>query len=323
MVSSNAKTVKEVLERDKVVLQPEDLVEPSVDSTIDTAVFYINVYRAKPAIVVDGGKEIKVNTPYQSPKLIAERSAGLGIDPDDGFRMELIRDFLGTGAVGQRVVVLRSVPININVDGSSFETRTLESSVGAVLSEKGIKLSDKDTINHASTAAVTPGMQITVTRVGEEITATQEVIARPVRFIYDGNQPTSYEKVQEEGSDGKRLVTYKIVRHNGQVVERTELQSVIEVEPKTRVVVKGTQRTEVAGADWAGLRFCESGGNYANKRNPTYRGAYQFSYSTWKAMGGSGDPADAPPAEQDARASALYQRSGRGQWPVCGPRYLP
>jgi hypothetical protein len=49
-----------------------------------------------------------------------------------------------------------------------------------------------------------------------------------------------------------------------------------------------------------------------------YRGKYQFSYATWRAVGGSGDPAAAPEAEQDQRAAILYQRAGSAPWPVCG-----
>jgi hypothetical protein len=64
---------------------------------------------------------------------------------------------------------------------------------------------------------------------------------------------------------------------------------------------------------------CESGGNpRAIGGGGAYRGKYQFSYSTWAAVGGSGDPAAAPEAEQDKRAAMLYARSGPGQWPVCG-----
>jgi len=77
-------------------------------------------------------------------------------------------------------------------------------------------------------------------------------------------------------------------------------------------------RSAAVGGGWAALRQCESGGNYANKSNPKYRGAYQFSYATWRSVGGSGDPADASPAEQDMRAQMLYERSGAGQWPRCG-----
>jgi hypothetical protein len=64
---------------------------------------------------------------------------------------------------------------------------------------------------------------------------------------------------------------------------------------------------------------CESGGDpRAIGGGGAYRGKYQFSYSTWAAVGGSGDPAAAPEAEQDKRAAMLYARSGPGQWPVCG-----
>jgi transglycosylase-like protein len=64
---------------------------------------------------------------------------------------------------------------------------------------------------------------------------------------------------------------------------------------------------------------CESGGNpRAINAGGTYRGKYQFSTATWAGVGGTGDPAAAPEAEQDRRAAMLYARSGAGQWPVCG-----
>lgn len=64
---------------------------------------------------------------------------------------------------------------------------------------------------------------------------------------------------------------------------------------------------------------CESGGDpTAIGGGGLYRGKYQFSVATWQAVGGSGDPAAAPEAEQDRRAAILYERSGPGQWPVCG-----
>ena len=67
------------------------------------------------------------------------------------------------------------------------------------------------------------------------------------------------------------------------------------------------------------IAACESGGNpHAVGGGGTFRGKYQFTYATWASVGGSGDPAAAPEAEQDRRAAMLYARSGSGQWPVCG-----
>jgi hypothetical protein len=67
------------------------------------------------------------------------------------------------------------------------------------------------------------------------------------------------------------------------------------------------------------IAACESGGDPgAIGGGGAYRGKYQFDYGTWASVGGSGDPAAAPEAEQDARAAALMARSGSTPWPVCG-----
>ena len=64
---------------------------------------------------------------------------------------------------------------------------------------------------------------------------------------------------------------------------------------------------------------CESHGNPRSiGGGGLYRGKYQMTTSIWASVGGSGDPAAASEEEQDRRAAMLYQRSGPGQWPVCG-----
>jgi Transglycosylase-like domain len=66
------------------------------------------------------------------------------------------------------------------------------------------------------------------------------------------------------------------------------------------------------------IAACESGGDpTAVSADGSYRGKYQFDYGTWASVGGSGDPAAAPEAEQDYRAALLYAQSGSSQWPVC------
>ncbi len=67
------------------------------------------------------------------------------------------------------------------------------------------------------------------------------------------------------------------------------------------------------------IAACESGGNpRAVGGGGAFRGKYQFDYGTWARVGGSGDPAAAPEAEQDRRAAMLYARAGSSPWPVCG-----
>jgi len=67
---------------------------------------------------------------------------------------------------------------------------------------------------------------------------------------------------------------------------------------------------------------CESGGDpRAVSSNGMYRGKFQFSRSTWKAVGGRGsDPAAASETHQDRMALRLYRQSGVAPWPACGAR---
>jgi Transglycosylase-like domain len=72
-------------------------------------------------------------------------------------------------------------------------------------------------------------------------------------------------------------------------------------------------------AHLAAIAACESGGDpTAIGGGGLYRGKYQFDMSTWSSVGGTGDPAAAPEAEQDMRAAMLYEQRGAAPWPVCG-----
>jgi peptidoglycan hydrolase-like protein with peptidoglycan-binding domain len=72
-------------------------------------------------------------------------------------------------------------------------------------------------------------------------------------------------------------------------------------------------------ATLAKIAQCESGGDpTAVSADGTYRGKYQFDRETWRQMGGTGDPADAPEAEQDRIAAKLLAARGTAPWPNCG-----
>jgi peptidoglycan hydrolase-like protein with peptidoglycan-binding domain len=67
------------------------------------------------------------------------------------------------------------------------------------------------------------------------------------------------------------------------------------------------------------IAACESGGDpTAISPDGRYRGKYQFRRATWRAYGGTGDPAKAPEAVQDRIAAALLADQGTAPWPACG-----
>jgi hypothetical protein len=77
-----------------------------------------------------------------------------------------------------------------------------------------------------------------------------------------------------------------------------------------------------ASGPWACIAQYESGGNWAADTGNGYYGGLQFSMSTWLAYGGTGNPANASVAEQEAVANRVLAAQGWGAWPntsrMCG-----
>jgi peptidoglycan hydrolase-like protein with peptidoglycan-binding domain len=86
----------------------------------------------------------------------------------------------------------------------------------------------------------------------------------------------------------------------------------------SRSVRRTSERSTDIPAALERIAQCESGGNpRAVSPGGQYRGKYQFSRTTWRAIGGSGDPADAPEWLQDRLALKLYRQRGSAPWPNC------
>ena len=121
------------------------------------------------------------------------------------------------------------------------------------------------------------------------------------------------------GPQTKRAVK-RFQRANGLVVDGI-------IGPQTLAALGISARAAASGGGGGGgvsaalqaIAACESGGDpTAVSADGLYRGKYQFSRPTWRAMGGTGDPAAAPESVQDRLAAKLYAQQGSAPWPNCG-----
>jgi hypothetical protein len=85
-----------------------------------------------------------------------------------------------------------------------------------------------------------------------------------------------------------------------------------------RVARRAAHAASILSGTLRAIAACESGGDPRTDTGNGFYGKYQFTLSTWRSVGGSGNPARAPEAEQDRRAAKLYARAGSRPWPVCG-----
>jgi LysM repeat protein len=72
-----------------------------------------------------------------------------------------------------------------------------------------------------------------------------------------------------------------------------------------------------AETDWDALAQCESGGDWTIDTGNGFSGGLQFTPSTWRAFGGSGNAEDASRSEQIAVAERVKASQGMNAWPTC------
>ena len=242
-ISVEADTVADALAKAGIKVGDKDLVEPSLDTEIKDAVFRINVYRARPVTIVDGETTRKILSPYRSERLIAA-DAGIKVFEEDEFILEQVQNILESGFIGQRLTIKRAHEVNINLYGTEISHRTHSDNVADVLEERGIKLKENDKVQPTLDAEVYPGDSIKVIHVNTEIFVENKTIPFETETIYDSSRMQGTQEITKPGQNGKRVVTYEVVKENDRTVSRKKIQDVVTSKPTNQVVVVGTRQPD-------------------------------------------------------------------------------
>lgn len=316
VVLSHGDTVREALDEAGIPIDEKDSVEPSLDEKLVASNYQVNIYRARPVLIIDGKIRKKIMTAYQTPEQIAS-SAKITIYPEDNADVDRVDD-LSMG-VGLQLSIDRATPFNFTLYGKNALVRTQGETVGQMLSEKGIKLGRKDKVTPALGTKITKGLKVKVWREGKQTITTDEAVDFEVTMIQDADREVGYRQVVTPGKNGLRSVTYEIIVRDGKEVSRKEIASLVLKQPTKQVEIVGAKPSfsgNFAQA-LAKLRSCEGGYSSWNPAGPYY-GAYQFDRQTWGTVADPSKYGSASPAEQDQAAYNLYLRRGWSPWPVCG-----
>jgi uncharacterized protein YabE (DUF348 family) len=323
-VSANADTVGELLAAQDITLTGRDVVAPSATAPIEDGDAIVVRYGRPLTVTVDGTPKT-----YWTTELTVDSAlAALGIRAE-GARLSASRS-QPLGRAGLALSLTTPKAVSLRADGKTRSLRTTAPTVADVLAEQGITVRPLDRLSVAASTPTVKGLTITLTRIAKKTMTAHESLAYATRTVKSATMFTDQRKVVTQGRTGARTAIYSLILADGKVRTKTLVSATVTTAPVTKVVQVGTKTRpvstgggggSVSGADglnWAALAKCESGGNPRAVNPAGYYGLYQFSLSTWHAMGGSGNPIDNSSAEQTYRAKILYKKAGAGQWPVCG-----
>ena len=315
-VHTYADTVSEVLDDQGLRTAAHDVVLPAPNARLADGDSVI-VNRARPLQLTVDGVSTRV---YVTARNVEQALDQLGYRGDDLVLSASRSQRLPLG--GMQLSISTPKRVVLVVDGHQEVLTTTAATARDLLAQQHITLGPDDKTSLYAGQALLNDMRLQVFRIQYKTVTVTSTLPHKVVQTSDPNAVTGDRKVTTPGADGEQVAVYKVTLVDGREATRQLLSQKVTKQPVTEAVTVGTKPVPTPspsadGLNWTALARCESGGNPRAVNPAGYYGLYQFSLSTWASVGGSGNPINASPAEQTARAQTLYARSGAGQW-GCG-----
>lgn len=258
-ILTNATTLRQVFEESGVHLDPNDIVEPSLDQPLVASNYDVNIYRARPVTIIDGNVRKKIMSPHQTAPQIAEQ-AGIKLQKEDLTEITANTDIVSQGT-GVQLTIDRATPLTFVMYGTKMTAYTHAETVADFLQEKEITLSADDDTSVPLETKITKDMTIELWRNGIQTMNIEELIAFETEKVYDIDQPIGYKAIQTPGEEGMRTVTYEVNILDGQELSRKEIQSIVTKHPKKQIEVIGIKPTAASLTKSKGAQhFTDSNG---------------------------------------------------------------
>lgn len=237
---SQEKTIGAALKDQNIELDARDTVEPSVNAELIAANYNVNIYRARPVLVVDGATRIKTLSPYQTADQIAK---SVGVTIYDGDITKVTPMNIMTDGAGLQLTITRATPITLDLYGKKTEIRTQAKTIGDMLKEKSITLGSNGRISLPPGTSIYKSMEIRIWQEGVQTVSVDQQIQFGTSIVYDADRPLGYRVIQQNGVMGIRSVSYQVDIKNGIEISRVELASLVTRNPTAQTVVIGLQNS--------------------------------------------------------------------------------
>lgn len=238
-LKTDASTVEDVLERANIQIDITDIIEPNTSEVIVSENFRINIYRAKPAIVIDGIKQYKIMTAASAPVDVA-KDAGITLLEADVVKITTLNNFLEAG-LPFAYTVIRAKTIDFNFYGQALTIRTGADTVEAFLAERNITITSSDWLSQPLDTKIENGLLLELYAQGKNTITIDEEVAFSEQFTHDYSFNLGYHAITKAGETGLKTVTYEVEMQDGKEISRTHISEIITKEPITQQVTLGAR----------------------------------------------------------------------------------
>lgn len=245
-------TVGDILDSHEIDVDKRDQVKPGVGTKVDRDMTITVNTAKKVALSVDG----KETNEWTNANTVGQALADLGVDAKgadlNAKASQRLKD------QGNDIEVTTAKNLTVVADGKDHKVSAAVGTAKEALKDTGVKLDKDDFLSVPMSAEVSDGQVLTVNRVKNDTVKDKQPIKAEVETKKSDSLYEGETKVETEGKDGEKQVTYKVKTINGEEVKKEKKDEKVLSEPKTKVVIQGTKKKEEP-ADTGGSDSGDSG----------------------------------------------------------------
>lgn len=237
-VRTHESTVADLLESLEIHVGEHDLIEPSLQTEIESGMDIVYKPAAEVTLSVAGEE----TTVYTVADNVNDLFTELGIEPKAEDEIEPSGDTPIED--GLHIAYSPAVLLTFAHDGNEGEYWSTSATVADFLKEANVELGELDRVEPALDEELRDGLDIRLVRV-EKVT---DVIEEPTAFETlreeDSDLNHGVERVVEKGKKGKQALHYEVTLEDGVEVDRQLVKTETVEESENRVIAVGTKQEE-------------------------------------------------------------------------------
>ena len=234
-VTTTAGTVGELLQDRGVTVTARDVVAPALSAKVSEGTRVAVQYARPVSFTVDGDRR----TVWTTATSLDQALAALAVDTSGAHLSTSRSTSIGRQGLAVDVATLKTV--TIKVAGAKRTVRTTGATVADALRAAKITVDRDDELSVKPTAALASGTSFRYTKVDVTTVRKKQSVAFSTVRRDSSSLTRGRTEVDTAGRDGSRTLTYRVVRHDGEVTSTKKTGSKITVRPRDRVVLVGTK----------------------------------------------------------------------------------
>lgn len=196
----------------------------------------ITIINAKKTIVVViDGNSTQITT-YRSSLKGALRDGNIQVYSKDKVSLEIKSKVKN----GDKIIIKRAVDIAINVDGKNLKIKSAEGTIEEMLRAEKITLSEDDKVSPAKSSGLVSGVKVDITRVDAKVEVATQNLDYSTVVKNDDNLEKGVNQTIQDGEQGSKELSFKVIYENGIEVSRNLVKEVITKNPVEKIVAVGT-----------------------------------------------------------------------------------